>query len=403
MFAYAGEPLTKRPRILVCALVPRFALRVAMGGSLGDVPAALAPEAGGLPLVGEVNAAAATFGVRPGMRAGEVIARCPGIRLVTADPGAVADAAEEQLAGLEAIGAAVEPLEPGRALFRADGLLRMHGGLGRLLHVAGQLLPPGGRIGAGPGRFTAQAAAIKARPGRPRVVDTDGAPGFIGRMAIGRLGLDPRITDELEALGIRTAGALAALPLPAVADRFGPAGIAGRRLAQGEDEDYVAPRMPPQPLREWIDFPEPVGDEATLHQAATLLVERLLATPRRAGRPVRTLTLSARLSAGGSWRRPVRLRDATSEPRRLRDALLPALSGLPGALDRLTMELAELGEPGGRQQLLMRPAHEVRRERASEAARQLRAAMGEGHLLRVVQVAPWSRLPEGRELLVPYE
>ena len=403
MFAYAGEPLAKRPRILVCALVPRFALRVAMGGSLGDVPTALAPEAGGSPLVGEVNAAAATFGVRPGMRAGEAIARCPGIRLVTADPGAVADAAEELLAGLEAIGAAVEPLEPGRVLFRADGLLRMHGGLGRLLHAAGQLLPPGGRIGAGPGRFTAQAAAIKARPGRPRVVDADGAPGFIGRMAIGRLGLDPRITDELEALGIRTAGALAALPLPAVADRFGPAGIAGRRLAQGEDEDYVAPRMPPQPLREWIDFPEPVGDEATLHQAATLLVERLLATPRRAGRPVRTLTLSARLSAGGSWRRPVRLRDATSEPRRLRDALLPALSGLPGALDRLTMELAELGEPGGSQQLLMRPAHEVRRERASEAARQLRAAMGEGHLLRVVEVAPWSRLPEGRELLVPYE
>lgn len=403
MFAYAGEPLPKRPRILVCALVPRFALRVAMGGSLGDAPTALAPEAGGSPLVGEVNAAAATFGVRPGMRAGEAIARCPRIRLVTADPGAVADAAEELLAGLEAIGAAIEPLEPGRALFRADGLLRMHGGLGRLLHAAGQLLPPGGRIGAGPGRFTAQAAAIKARPGRPRVVDADGAPGFIGRMAIGRLGLDPRITDELEALGIRTAGALAALPLPAVADRFGPAGIAGRRLAQGEDEDYVAPRMPPQPLREWIDFSEPVGDEATLHQAATLLVERLLATPRRAGRPVRTLTLSARLSAGGSWRRPVRLRDATSEPRRLRDALLPALSGLPGALDRLTMELAELGEPGGSQQLLMRPAHEVRRERASEAARQLRAAMGEGHLLRVVEVAPWSRLPEGRELLVPYE
>jgi protein ImuB len=403
MFAYAGEPLPKRPRILVCALVPRFALRVAMGGSLGDAPTALAPEAGGSPLVGEVNAAAATFGVRPGMRTGEAIARCPGIRLVTADPGAVADAAEELLAGLEAIGAAVEPLEPGHALFRADGLLRMHGGLGRLLHAAGQLLPPGGRIGAGPGRFTAQAAAIKARPGRPRVVDADSAPGFIGRMAIGRLGLDPHISDELEALGIRTAGALAALPLPAVADRFGPAGIAGRRLAQGEDEDYVAPRMPPQPLREWIDFPEPVGDEATLHQAATLLVERLLATPRRAGRPVRTLTLSARLSAGGSWRRPVRLRDATSEPRRLRDALLPALSGLPGALDRLTMELAELGEPGGRQQLLMRPAHEVRRERASEAARQLRAAMGEGHLLRVVEVAPWSRLPEGRELLVPYE
>jgi len=396
-------PMQARPRILICALVPRFALRVALGGPLGDTPAALAPEAGSQPLIGEVNAAAATFGVRPGMRAGEAIARCPGIRLVTADPGAVAEAAEQLLAKLEAIGAAVEPLDPGRALLRAEGLVRMHGGMGSLLRTAEDCLPPGGRVGAGPGRFTAQAAAVKARPGRPRVVDEDAAAAFVGRMAIGRLGLDPVVTDELEAIGIRTAGALAALPLPAVADRFGPAGIAGWRLARGEDESYVAPRMPPEPLHEWIEFPEPAGDEATLHQATALLLERVLASPRRAGRPVRTLVLSARLAAGGSWRRPVRLRDATAEPRRLRDALLPHLVELPGALDRLSLELLELGEPGGNQELLMRPAHEVRRERAAEAARQLRAAMGEGHLLRVVEVAPWSRLPEGRELLVPWE
>ena len=358
---------------------------------------------GGRPLIGEVNAAAAAFGVRPGMRAGEAIARCPRIALVTADPGAVADAGEELLARLEGMGAAVEPLAPGRALFRADGLLRMHGGLGGLLRAAAGCLPAGGRIGAGPGRFIAQAAAARARPGRPRVVDADDAARFVGRMAIGRLGLDPRTADELEALGIRTAGALAALPLPSVADRFGPQGIAGWRLARGEDEHFVAARMPPEPLREWLDFPEPLGDEATLRQAAVLLLERLLAAPRLAGRPVRTLALSAMLSAGGSWRRPVRLRDATAEPRRLRDAVLPHLAELPGALERLSLELVELGEPGGRQQLLMRPAQELRRERASEAALQLRAAMGEGHLLRVVEVAPWSRLPEGRELLVPYE
>ena len=58
-------------RTLICALVPRFALRIAMGGAPGDRPAALAPEAGGRPLIGEVNAAAATFGVGPGLRAGE--------------------------------------------------------------------------------------------------------------------------------------------------------------------------------------------------------------------------------------------------------------------------------------------------------------------------------------------
>ena len=391
------------PRTLICAFVPRFALRVAMRDAPSDQPAALAPEPGGRPLIGEVNAAAATFGVRPGMRAGEAIARCPRIALVAADPGAVVDAAEHMLAQLEGIGAVVEPLAAGRALLRGDGLVRMHGGLGNLLHAAERCLPAGGRVGAGPGRFTAQAAAMRARPGRPRIVDADAAAGFVGRMAIGRLGLDPRLSDELEALGIRTAGALAALPLPAVADRFGPAGIAGWRLARGEDEAYVAPRMPPEPMRQWMEFPEPVGDETTLRQAVVLLLERLLASPRRADRPVRTLALSARLSAGGSWRRPVALRDATAEPRRLRDALLPHLLELPGAIDRIMLELVELGEAGGRQQLLLQPAEQVRRERAAEVAHQLRAAMGEGHLLRVVEVAPWSRLPEGRHLLVPYE
>ena len=132
-----------------------------------------------------------------------------------------------------------------------------------------------------------------------------------------------------------------------------------------------------------------------------LLLERLLAVPRRAGRPVRTLALSARLAAGGSWRRPVGCATPPPSHGGCATRSCPDWSELPGAVERLSLELAELGEPGGRQQLLMRPAHEVRRERAAEAARQLRAAMGEGHLLRVVEVAPWSRLPEGRSCWSP--
>jgi hypothetical protein len=161
--------------------------------------------------------------------------------------------------------------------------------------------------------------------------------------------------------------------------------------------------MPPEPLREWLDFPEPVGDEVTLRQGVVVLLERLLGIRRRNGRPVRTLAISGRLAGGGSWRRAVALRDATADPKRLRDALLPHLAELPAAVERLALELVELGEAGGRQELLLRPAEEVRRERASEAARQVRAALGEGHLLRIVEVAPWSRLPEGRSLLVPYD
>ena len=390
-------------RTIVFVLVPRFALRCALGGPLPETPVALGPEPGGPPLLGETNAAAAAFGLRPGMRVGEALARCPRLELITADPGAVADAADAFLRRLESLGAAVEPRGPGQALFAADGLLRLHGGLWRLLSAVTAALPTGGRVGVGPGRFVAEAAALRARPGRPVEVGAEGARGFLAGIDIARLGLEQEVADELAALGIRTAGDLAALPLPAVADRFGPGGIAAWRLARGEDESFVSPRTPPEPLRESLGFPDPVGDEVTLRQAIAALIDRLLAHPARRGRPVRSLTASARLAGGGSWHRSIPLREATAEPRRLRDALLPKLSELPAAVERLTLELTSLGDANGRQELLLRPAAEVRRERAAEAARQLRAGLGEGHLLRVIEVAPWSRIPEGRSLLVPYD
>jgi protein ImuB len=388
---------------IVCALVPRFELRATLGGSLPQTPVALGPEPGGPPVVGEPNAVAAAFGVHAGMRVGEAIARCPRISLIPADPSAVADASEAMLRGLEDLGAAVEPVEPGRALFAADGLVRMHGGLARLLAAAGARLGAGGRAGAGPGRFVSHVAALQARPGRPLQVTREGAAGFLANLPVDRLGMERMVADELEALGITTAGRLAALPLPSVADRFGGPGIAAWRLARGEDERYVCPRTPPEPMREAIDFPEPVGNELTLRQALVVLVDRVLALPVRGERPVRGLVLAAHLAGGGSWRKQIALRDATSDPRRVRDALLPRLSELPGHVDRISLELAELGQQGGRQEQLLRPAEEVRRERAAEAARQVSSALGEGHLMRVVEVAPWSRIPEGRSLLVPFE
>jgi len=72
-------------------------------------------------ICGEINAAAAAFGGTAGMRVGEALARCPRLGLVTADPGAVADASEAMLTRLEDMGAAVEPLAPGSPLGEAPG------------------------------------------------------------------------------------------------------------------------------------------------------------------------------------------------------------------------------------------------------------------------------------------
>jgi hypothetical protein len=52
--------------------------------------------------------------------------------------------------------------------------------------------------------------------------------------------------------------------------------------------------------------------------------------------------------------------------------------------------------------LAERPADE-RRRRAAAALDQVRAAEGDAQVMRLVEVEPWSRLPERRWALGPYE
>jgi hypothetical protein len=67
----------------------------------------------------------------------------------------------------------------------------------------------------------------------------------------------------------------------------------------------------------------------------------------------------------------------------------------------LGLELVSLTESTGRQLALIRPEGDERRSRLREGLRQVRASAGAGAVAGVVEVAPWSRIPEQRALLVP--
>src|ERR1700739_1044781 len=118
MFALAA------PKLITCILLPRFELTVAAGTrtDLLGVPAAIAPEPGSQQ-IGAVSAAAEAFGVTPGMRLGEALARCQRLTLIPPDPAGVEDASERMLTALESIGAAVEPLRPGVWCFSPGGFV----------------------------------------------------------------------------------------------------------------------------------------------------------------------------------------------------------------------------------------------------------------------------------------
>src|SRR3954463_13609331 len=151
--------------MIVCILMPRFALMVAAGGreALAAGPLALAPELGREQLIGEASAAAEAYGVHAGLRLGEALARCPALRLVAPDPAGVADAWERVIGALEGIGAAVESAHPGAAWFDARGLRGLHGGDRKGVTAATRrALTTPVRIGAAPSRFPALAAASRA-------------------------------------------------------------------------------------------------------------------------------------------------------------------------------------------------------------------------------------------------
>src|SRR3954451_22679312 len=164
-------------RMVVCVLVARFSLVAALEGrrELMGEPVALAPEPGRRQVVGEVSPAAEAFGVGPGMRVGEALARCPELRLVPPDPDGVRALWRRTLDRLDRIGAACESDREGEAFFEADGLRGIHGGLEGVLAAARRAVGRAARVGCGPGRFVAYAAALRARPRRAAVTIPSGA------------------------------------------------------------------------------------------------------------------------------------------------------------------------------------------------------------------------------------
>src|SRR5436309_3197808 len=408
-------------RMVVCVYLPRLELVVAAGGAgpLAGRPVAVAPLPGCEQRVGEVSGAAEALGVRRGMALGEALARCPDLALVPADPAGVQEAWESTLSSLESIGAAVEPARAGLAYFETAPLRALHGGDGAVIAAAQRAgrvpagmakgtrstarpAPAGGgdrhaRIGAGPTRFCALAAALAVRSRRALVLDGADAQRWLAQRPIGLLGFRAEteaLLEPLERLGVRTLGELARLSRPALADRFGRAGVLAHRLACGDD-DPLRPRRVQERLEETLE----VGDASSgpaLERVLGVLVDRLLARRERRGRTLRAVTLSAQLLSGGGWRERVVFRQAQCERERIVLALSVRLTMLPAPAATLGLGVERFGPVAGEQRALLDEARAVRAARLREAVAQVRAAAGVDAALRAVCVDLDSRVPERR-------
>lgn len=308
------------------------------------------------------------------------------------DPLEAVEATERLLRRLEGIGAAVESERVGETYFALDGLRGLYGrGSDGVLAAARAAVGSEVRIGVERTRFGAWLAAEERRPPVP-VSTLSGWIGLSEREAAA-------LVETMRRLGIETLEALASLSASRVADRFGKPGLRALRLARGEDSP-LRPRAPLEDLVVEIELPEGAAG-GQLERALELLVDRLLAAPRRRGRPLLGLRLGAVLSGGGSWSVDQGLVRATASAKVLRSVLAPRLEALPAPASSLRLRALGLGPRVGDQLELSTRGEEHRRRRLGDAIRELRVAQGADALLEVLPLDSASRFPERRVILTP--
>ena len=386
-------------------VIPRFPLacELAARPDLQGRPAAVMRDDG---TVWASSPAAEMFGVGPDQPLREAVSRCPELVVLEGRPALYRAREEAILDALELTAFAVEPGGEGVAFADVDGLEGCYGSqealAAALLACAPASLQP--RLGIASGKFAALVAARQTGPGGVASVAPGEVERFLAAQPVAMLPVPEEMLRRLRLLGIGTLGALGALPRPALAAQFGPTGAEAWELALGRDRSPLRARRKVERVVEKLVFESPLASREALLVAAEQALGRALRQPAMTGRAIRQAVLRTETERGACWERTVTFKEALAERGRLWTALRTVLTEaqLPGPVSRLEVELAGLVAAQGRQ-LALPVGRRRLREQLEEALRQLKARYGYCPVGRVVEVEPWSRIPEQRLALIDFD
>jgi len=183
------------------------------------------------------------------------------------------------------------------------------------------------------------------------------------------------------------------------------------QLAAGRIAEPVEGRVTPEPIVAALTFFTPVGERELLVHSVEQLITRALKHPRRIGWRVHAVRLRADLESptNRSWLANILLKDPTADADRIAAPLRTRLEQSPptGAVERLALEFTAFAPGTTELQLFARDAQAAARagqQRALQsAAREIRMRVKRSSLYHIVEVQPWSRLPERRYALIDYE
>ncbi len=341
--------------------------------------------------------------VTVGLRRREAEARCPGLVVLDVDHRSEARVFESVARAVERFTPRVELEEPGRLTFPTRGPSRYFGGDEPLIACVRDQVHAIGvadvRIGIADGRFAARLAAR-----RDTVVPPGGSATFCAPWPIGSLVI-PELTNLLTRLGLRTLGAFAALPAPAVLARFGEEGARAHRWAQGLDDRPVVLAVLPPDLVETAELDPPAERVDVAAFAGKGLADRLLARLDARGLACSRVMIEAETETGEHlarcWRHEGALTPAAlaERVRWQLDGWLTSEGHLSGGLTLLRLVPDEVVAATGRQ-LGFWGGDQVASDRADRALARVQGMLGPDSV--VTAVPQGGRTPVERLRWVPW-
>jgi len=239
------------------------------------------------------------------MQIAEARARCATLDVRPWDAAAIDDAILAATTALLAASPQVTPVlgTPGLWWVGATGFQALGGEaqlVDTLLAIA-RAWHPQARVAIADACVTARAATWAPRTTPGLIIPPGHDAAYLAPAPLGLLPMAQEVREALQALGIRTIGAFAALSAGEIEQRWGPDGLRAWRLAHGED-----PRRPGHVRVETarqtsVELPQPVERAEPVLFVLRAQLERLLATCVHDGRAAASVAITLTLDAGRSY------------------------------------------------------------------------------------------------------
>ena len=392
-------------RLVACVLVTHLPMKAELRRypELRGKPVVITESYGSKDLV--LDSSPEAQGVAAGMPLQEAVSRCKDTVLLQADAPYYESAFDAMVRALEQRSPLVEKADLGRAYVGLDGLEAMYGGEARLIVSLLQAVPQefNPRIGVAWGKFPAYIAAVTGGKGRATRVPEDVA-GFLKGLSIDLLPLSWDNKTRLHRFGLHTLGQLAALSVGSVQAQLKAEGKRAWELAGGVDRSPLLPFQREEAVTEFLTFPSPAVTQPAILMAIETLLGRAFSRPQIRGKYVRTAAVESQVVRHPPWTRRFAFKEAVGSKERALFALKCRLDTtvLPGPLEDMKLTLAGFTGESGIQSSLFSDVR--KREQLREMMRQLEALLGgKPPIYQVKDVEPWSRIPERRQVLVPFD